>query len=195
LDSLDESGVSLSTLLDDSLTLSGLRKDGNDGNTRVSTDDGNVGFSGEGTGNGGEEGGGSNDVEGGDSEETFGVIDTSVLEDFSANGNGGVDRVGNYTNSSFGGEFGGGNGKVTNDGSVGVEEIITSHSRLAGYTSGDNDDVGVSESVLESIVLESVSSADSGSVNVRDVSSYSRATTDIVQSELSDERVLLEEER
>lgn len=31
--------------------------------------------------------------------------------------------------------------KVTDDGGVGVEEVITGHARLAGNTSGDDDDL------------------------------------------------------
>lgn len=72
LDPLDESSVRLSSLLNNRLSLSGLRENRDDGDSRVSTDNGHVGLSGEGTGDGGEEGGRSHDVKGRDSEETAG---------------------------------------------------------------------------------------------------------------------------
>lgn len=104
----------------------------------MSTDDGNVGGLGGGTSHGGEESGGSNNVKGSDTEETafkyqlcsiryaacidgpLGVVDTLLLEDLSANGDGRVDGVGNHTNESLGGNLGGGEGEVTNDGGVGL---------------------------------------------------------------------------
>lgn len=61
---MDERREGLSAGLDDLLALDGLGKDGDDGDTRVATDDGDVGVLGEGAGDAGEEGGGADGVEG-----------------------------------------------------------------------------------------------------------------------------------
>lgn len=52
--------------------------------------------------------------------------------------------------------LGGGLSKVTDDGGVGVEEIVTGHTRLARNTSWDDNDVSALESVLQAVVVGSV---------------------------------------
>lgn len=97
-----------------------------------------------------------------------------------------------------------------------VEEIISSHSGFTGNSSGDDDNLGILETSLESVVFGRESNAladrecisleyecaragplthDGGRVDVGDVGSDSGTTSNIVEGELSDERVLLEEQR
>jgi len=52
--------------------------------------------------------------------------------------------------------LGAGSGQVADDGGVGVEEIITGHAGLAGDTSGDDNDIAASKSLLEAVVLGNV---------------------------------------
>ena len=40
-----------------------------------------------------------------------------------------------------------------------VEEVVAGHSRLAGHSSGDHDDLGSREGLLESVVLRGVADA------------------------------------
>jgi hypothetical protein len=40
-----------------------------------------------------------------------------------------------------------------------VEEVVTGHARLAGHASGDDDDLGALERLLEAIVLRAIADA------------------------------------
>lgn len=139
LDALDESGEAVSSSLDNLLALGGLREEGNDGGSRVSSDDGDGGVLGGGSSEAGKEGRRANDIKGGDTEEAtdgrrisacswlkergnspLGVVDTGLLEDLGDNGDGRVDGVGNDTNASLGGGLGGSGGEVADDRGVGL---------------------------------------------------------------------------
>ena len=98
---------------------------------------------------------------------------------------------------SLGSDFSGRLGKIANDAGIGVEEVITGHSGLPRHTSGDDDDLCALECLLEtSIVLAgSVTRADGGGIDVGDVSRHTFCEADIEQSELGDERVVLEQQR
>lgn len=74
--------------------VAGLRKQRNDGDTGVTTDDGNLLGGGVGALDLGDEAGGTDDVEGGDTEETLGVVDAPGLVDLGDDGDGGVDLQG-----------------------------------------------------------------------------------------------------
>lgn len=71
--------------------VAGLRKQRDDGDTGVATDDGNLLGGGVGSLDLGDEAGGTDNVEGGDTEETLGVVDTASLVDLGDDGDGGVD--------------------------------------------------------------------------------------------------------
>lgn len=126
-----------------------LGEERDDGDTRVATDNGDVLVLGVGTLDLGDEARGTDNVEGGDTEEGLGVVDTLGLEDLGADGDGGVDGVGDDEELGLGGGLGGGLGEVTDDGGVGVEEIVTGHAGLAGDTSGDQDNLGALEGIGE----------------------------------------------
>lgn len=131
LDALDESSKGLASLVDELLALSSLRKQRDDGDTGVTTNNGNVGVGGLGAGKAGDEGRGANDVEGGDTEEAaqrlmsvdragakwgphgsaqyrspLGIVDASLLENLCDDRNSRIDRVGNDTDASLGGNLG-----------------------------------------------------------------------------------------
>jgi hypothetical protein len=89
---LDTVGKSIELFLGELLT--SLGEEGNNGDTRVTTDDGNVDILGVLALDLRDEAGGTNDIKGGDTEETLGVVDTVLLEDFSEDRDGGVDGVG-----------------------------------------------------------------------------------------------------
>lgn len=158
LDALDESGEAVSSSLDDLLALDGLREKGNDGGSRMSSDDGDGGVLGGGSSEARKEGRRANNIEGGDTEEAvgerristcsyasergnspLGVVDTGLLEDLGDDGDGRVDGVGNDTNASLGGGLGGSGGEVADDRGVGLrtengQRIRTSSSRRAVLT-------------------------------------------------------------
>lgn len=60
-------------------------------------------------------------------------------------------RVGDDQDVGLGGSLGGGLGEVTDNGGIGVEEIVTGHTGLAGDTGGDEDDLGALESITETL--------------------------------------------
>lgn len=77
------------------------------------------------------EGLGTDNVEGGHTEEALGVKDASGFEDLSGNGDGGVDGVGDDEDEGLGAELGDALDEVPDDAGVDLEEVITSHTRLA----------------------------------------------------------------
>jgi hypothetical protein len=106
------------------------------------------------------EGVGANDIEGGNTENSVGIVDSGLHENFTGNGDGAVDLFLNQTNNdncctktkylntygvsddsnqSFGANFSTSNGQVTNDRSIDVEKIVTGHAGLARNTSGNDD--------------------------------------------------------
>lgn len=118
-----------------------LGEERDDSDTGVATNDGNVLVLGVSALDLGDEAGSANDVEGGDTEELLGVVDALGLEDLLADGDGGVDGVGDDEDLGLGGRLGNGLGEVTDDGGISVEEVVTGHAGLAGDTGGDEDDV------------------------------------------------------
>ena len=111
---------------------SSLAEEGDDGLAGVTTDDGNL--HGSGVLLAGEllgEGLGTHNVQGGHTEEALRVKDASGFEDLSGNRDGGVDRVGDNEDEGLGAELGDALGEVTDDAGVDLEEVITSHTRLA----------------------------------------------------------------
>ena len=69
----------------------GLREERNNGDTRVTTDDGDELLGGVGVLDLRDEAGSTDDVEGGDTEDALGVVDVPGLEDLGNDGDGGVD--------------------------------------------------------------------------------------------------------
>lgn len=117
LDSVDKGLVLLAL---DVGALAGLAQERDDGDARVSTDDGDVDVLGVGVLDLAEESRGPDDVEGGDTEESLLVKDTGLLEHLGEDGDGRVDRVGNNQDVGLGRVLGNGLGEVSDDRGVGV---------------------------------------------------------------------------
>lgn len=122
-------------------------------------------------------------------------------------------RVGNDQDLGVGGSLSGGLGEVADDGGVGVEEVITGHTGLAGNTSGDENDLGVLKALLEASSIGVVASDGAVGVDVAQISgdtwlktkleryyrvndtiSHTGSTTDIVEGKLRDTGVELEQQ-
>lgn len=151
--------------------VAGLGQQGNDGDTGVTTDDGDL------LGRGvcvldlRDEARGTDDVKGGDTEQALGVVDTAGLVDLGDDGDGRVDlqilleqtlhkfvylhwqtyRVGDDQDVGLGGSLGSGLGEVADDGGVGVEQVVTGHTGLAGDTGGDEDDLRALEGITKTL--------------------------------------------
>jgi hypothetical protein len=149
----------------------GLGEKGNNGDTRVSSNDGNLLVGGVGVLDLRDEAGSTDDVEGGDTEEALGVVDTLGLEDLGGDGDGRVDGVGDDEDVGVGGVLSSGLGQVADNGGVGVEQVVTGHTGLTGNTSGDEDDLGSLKGGLESLGSGVVSLDSALSVDVGDVGS------------------------
>jgi hypothetical protein len=143
----------------------------------------------------GDEAGGTDDIKGGDTEEALGIVDALGLEDLGDNGDGGVDRVGDDEDLSIGSSVSSGLSEVTDDGSVGVEEVVTGHARLARNTGRDEDNLSISESLLQSGGSRVISGNGAVGVDVAEISSDTRAAADIVKSELANTGVELHQQR
>jgi hypothetical protein len=117
---LNSVNQSLVLLARDILALRSLAQEGDNGDTRVTTDDGDLDILGVGVLDLTQESRSSNNVEGGNSEQSLLVKDTSLLEDLGEDGDGGVDRVGDDQDVSLGCVLGNGLGKVSDDRGVGV---------------------------------------------------------------------------
>ena len=70
----------------------------------------------------------------------------------------------------LGGGLSGGLGEVADNRGVGVEEVITGHTGLAGNTSGDEDDLGTLEAVTETGSIGVVASNSAVGVDVAQIS-------------------------
>lgn len=79
--------------------------------------------------------------------------------------------VGNDQDVGLGGSLGSGLGEVTDDGSVGVEQVITGHAGLAGDTSGDENDLRVLEAVAQTSSIGVVASDGAVGVDVAQIGS------------------------
>lgn len=102
--------------------------------------------------------------------------------------------VGDNEDVGVGARVGASSSQIADDGGVGVEEVVTGHSRLAGNTSGDEDNLGASQALLEVLVTLVVALDSALGVDVADIGGDTGCTTDIVESELGDSWVELEEE-
>lgn len=190
----------------------GLGEKGNNGDTGVSSNNGNLLVGGVGALDLRDEARSTDDVEGGDTEEALGVVDTLGLEDLGGDGDGGVDGVGDDEDVGVGGVLSSGLGQVADNGGVGVEQVVTGHTGLAGNTSGDEDDLGSLKGSLESlrsgvVSLDGALGVDVGDVGgdtwgnpsvsmLRDMcdSMHTGSSADVVEGEVRDTLVELQEE-
>ncbi len=84
-------------------------------------------------------------------------------------------------------------GKGLDDSSINVEEIIAGHTRLAGHSSRDNNDIGALESRTERVGAL-VSRDLSWGIDVGEVCGDSRGVDNVIEGELCDEGIHFKEE-
>ena len=125
--------------------MAALRKERDDGHTAMTTDNRDLLIGGVSALDLADEAGSADNIESGDTEKAAGVVDTLVLEDLGADGDGRVDRVADDEDVGIWARLSAGLSEVADDGGVGVEEVITGHAGLAGDTSRDEDDLGALE--------------------------------------------------
>lgn len=65
-------------------------------------------------------------------------------------------RVGDDADESLGGDLGSSLDKVSYDGGVGVEQVITRHAGLARHSCGDDDHLGTLQRVLSNTQISTV---------------------------------------
>ena len=185
LDSLGDGGdVELSNTV-----VGELAEERNDGSTSMTTDDGDVALSGFQTESITDELTSTDRVQFGNTHDLARIMDTHLLEGFSEDRDGGVDRVANNEDASLRTSLSASLSKVHGNTGVGVEEIVTGHTGLSGNTSGNDDNIGAIEDLKE-VFLAIVTFDLQVSVNVRKIDSNTRGTDNIVEGEARNERVL-----
>lgn len=123
---------------------------------------------------------GTNDVEGGDAKEAFWVENASSLENLSGDGDGRVDGVRDDEDKSLGAMFCDALDEGVDDAGIDLEQVVAAHAGLACWgrkavnsaraelrgvwiglrtrnSSGDDNDISASESLLKTVVLGQVS--------------------------------------
>jgi hypothetical protein len=152
-----------------------LGQEGNNGGTRVASDDGDVLVGGVGVLELRDEARGTDDVEGGDTEEALGVVDALGLEDLGGDGDGGVDLrmsvlpmtrlcmstygVGDDQDVGLGGVLSGGLGEVADDGGIGVEQVC-------GLVNGALPATSLASGVLPSRVMPGLRGTPAGMTTI-----------------------------
>ncbi|KAH3672223.1 hypothetical protein WICPIJ_010075 [Wickerhamomyces pijperi] len=94
------------------------------------------------------ESGGSQDIQGGDTEQLVLVVDALLLEHFLDNWDGGVDWVGDNTDSGVWSVIGNSSGQVSDNTSVDVEQIVSGHTWLSWDTGWDQNNISTSQGLL-----------------------------------------------
>ena len=79
--------------------------------------------------------------------------------------------VGDDQDVGVGGSLSGGLGEVADNGGVGVEEVITGHTGLAGNTGGDQDDLSILKSISEASLIGVVAGDGAVGVDVAQIGS------------------------
>jgi hypothetical protein len=80
-------------------------------------------------------------------------------------------RVGDDQDVGLGGGLSSGLGEVADNRGVGVEQVVTAHTGLAGNTSGDEDNLRSLEAVTETGSIGSVTGDGAVGVDVAEISS------------------------
>jgi len=88
-----------------------------------------------------DEGVSAHHVKSGDTEQSLLVIHTSLLQHISEQRDGGVHGVGDDEEHGIGAVLGTRLGDALDNAGVGVEQIVSGHTGLAGHAGGDNNDV------------------------------------------------------
>lgn len=123
-----------------------MREERNDRNARVSTNNNDVLINWVCLLDLGNEAGSADNIEGGNTEETVWFVDSLGLENLGDNWDGAVDWVGDNEDVGIWGRLCGSLCEVSDDGCVGVEEIVAGHAWLSWDTSWDENNLCALES-------------------------------------------------
>lgn len=175
---------------------SGEGKQGHDGFSGVATHDRN----GELGGGGVVEDGsgkllGAHHVEGGDAKQLFGVEDVVLFENLGGDGDCRVDGVGDDEDERGRAEAGHAFDNVPNDSGVDGKQVVSGHAGFSGDTGGDDDDIGASESGLETAIGRQVAHHGTGGGNVRKISGDTGTVDDIVEGQIVHQGRQFQEQR
>jgi hypothetical protein len=173
-----------------------LAEEWDNGVARVATNDGNgklVGL--RFTSDASNKGLSTDDVEGSDTKQLLGVEDLLGLEDLCRDGHGRVDGVRDDEDEGVGGDLGSNLDQALDDTSVDLEQIVTGHAGLAGNSCRNDNDVGVFEGSLRTVIGGEVASGLGRRRDVGKVGGNTGRVDNIVESQLVDEVGSLEEQR
>ena len=138
------------------------------------------------------EGVGTNHIQGGDTEQLSGVVYTVLLQGLGEDGHGGVNRVTDDQEHSIRAGLGTSLGKALDNTGIGVEQIVSGHSRLSGDSGRNHNDLATVQSVTNLFHTDMASNL-SGSAAVRDIGGNTGSSHNIEKGKLSDSVVELEE--
>jgi len=83
----------------------------------------------------------------------FRIIDAHFLENLGADGNSGIDGIGDDSQEGLGSMFGDTLRQVPDDTGIRVEQIVSGHSWLSGDSGGDQDNIGFIKSMCQAVSL------------------------------------------
>mmetsp|Transcript_34807 Transcript_34807/g.62611 ORF Transcript_34807/g.62611 Transcript_34807/m.62611 type:complete len:358 (-) Transcript_34807:71-1144(-) len=184
-------GEGLSLILAEGNIGSGLGEKGEDGNTSVTTDDGDVNGANIKTLRLSVEGLSADNIEGGNTHDLALVVDTELLKGLSSDRNSGVNRVGDDVKDGARAVLAASLNKVHDDTSVDLEKIITGHSGLTRNTGRDDDEVSTTKGLSEVVLGEALNLG--VGVDVGNISSNTGGTKKIVEVKVRDLAVHLHE--
>ena len=190
---LDALGQGIELLLGEGDLGGHLGEEGENGDSGVSTDDGDVNLVDVLLLGLGDEGLGTGHIEGGDTKDAGGVKDSVLLEGLGDNGDGGVHGVGDDEDERLGGVLGDGLSEGLDNGGVLVEEVVTGHAGLPGETSGDHHHMGVLQGNGQ--VVGDVAGDLGRGADVGQISGNSWGVHNVVQRQVADLGVLLQKKR
>mmetsp|Transcript_3394 Transcript_3394/g.9161 ORF Transcript_3394/g.9161 Transcript_3394/m.9161 type:complete len:373 (+) Transcript_3394:45-1163(+) len=169
-----------------------LREERQDGDSRVSSNDGHVHLLHLNTSLRGVERLGTHDIERGDAKKLLLVIHALLLQHLRGDGHGAVDGVADHVDERVGARLGARLDESRDDACVDFEEVVARHARLARHSGGDDDEVTSAERVVQLLVAH-VPLGDGRRVDVADVRGNAWRARDIVERHLVDHGVHLHE--
>lgn len=175
--------------------VAGLGDQGDNGVSGVATNNGDGLLSGVSGLNLRDEAGSSDDIQSGDTKDLLGVVDTLGLEDLGNNGDSRVDGVGDDADLGSRSKLSNALGQITDNGGIGVEQVITGHTGLSGDTSGDDNNLSTGKGLLKTALLGSVSRHLRVGGDVGQIGSNTGSSSQIVEGQTGDILVQLEKQR
>mmetsp|Transcript_15307 Transcript_15307/g.33140 ORF Transcript_15307/g.33140 Transcript_15307/m.33140 type:complete len:218 (-) Transcript_15307:241-894(-) len=137
---------------------------------------------------------GAHNVQGAHTNDLLGVVHTEALEGLGRDGHSRVDWVGDDGDDSLRGILAHSLNQGLHDASVGVEQVISGHPRLAWDTSGNDDEVSALEASSKLGITGVGAYLDRG-VAVAEISSNASHIGNIIQAQLGHELIHLQQQR